>query len=77
MLKESKVTTRDFLRNFKKYKDMISEGEIDKIFITVGAEEFELTKKKKEGNGKEIAEFFRNLSKPVKIKRYPELFNIS
>ncbi len=73
MIKE--LTTRELLRNFKKYKKEISEGAIESILIKMHeGDDLIMSLNKKNGNGQKILDCLRKMPNPIKINRKPELF---
>ena len=64
------VPTRDLLRNFKKYKEMLIQGKIKHIVLPVDKEnKLEITLRKEMNTGMNIAEMFSNLLAPIEIER--------
>ena len=76
MLEEKHVNTRELLRNFRKYKEMLQAGKIHVVHISVDdGQGLQLFAEGKRGNAVEIVERIRALKKPIRIKRNPKLFN--
>ncbi len=73
---EKHVNTRELLRNFRKYKEMLRTGSLHVIYIKVDdGEELELYAHGKKGNGAAIVEKIRALKRPIRIVRDPALFD--
>lgn len=76
MATEKHITTRELLRGFKKYKEMLLSGKVMHIVISLGSgEELEVTKRQKGLSGKELARRIRTLKKPIYIERPIGLFD--
>ncbi len=72
---EKHITTRELLRNFKKYKEMLQEGSLHVVYIKVdGGKELKMSAPPK-GNGAAILKAIEALPRPIHIKRNPKLFN--
>ena len=75
MALEKYITTRELLREFKKYKEMLLSGKIMHLVIALGdGKELEVRERKKGLSGKEFAERIRALKKPIRIERPVDLF---
>ena len=71
---EPRITTRELLRNFRKYKELLQSGKIHVVHIKLDDDqELELSSKK--GNGALIMQKIRALKRPIHIKRDPKLFD--
>lgn len=76
MPQEKHVTTRELLRNFRKYKRMLQNGTLHIVYIKVDdGKELELSSPAKRGTGAEIMKAIRAMPRPIHIKRNPKLFN--
>ena len=74
-MSEKRVTTRELVRNFRKYKELLNSGKLQIVYIKVDGGELELSAPKKKGNGADIMKAIRAMPYPLKIKRNPKLFN--
>ncbi len=73
---EKHITTRELLRNFRKYKQMLQEGSVHLIHIKVdGGKELTLAPAKTGKTGADLAKAIRAMPRPLHIKRNPKLFN--
>ena len=71
---ERRVTTRELLRNFRKYKELLQSGKIHVVYIRLDDDqELELSAQK--GNGARIMQKIRALERPIRITRDPALFD--
>jgi hypothetical protein len=76
MALEKRITTRELLRSFKKYKELLLSGRVFHLFISVGnGEEFELVHRRKGLTGAELARRIRALKRPLHIERPIGLFD--
>lgn len=76
MLGEKHVNTRELLRNFRKYKQMLQTGAVHIVYITVDdGQELTMTVQKKVKSGAELVKRIRAMPHPIHIKRHPKLFN--
>ncbi|GEM_PF-4152746 len=65
------VSTRQLLRNFKDYKELLLNGKVESFEVPVDhGREITVALKKKNSTGKEIAEQFMKLKKPIQFKRW-------
>ena len=71
---ERRVTTRELLRNFRKYKELLQSGKIHVVHIKLDDDQ-ELELSAQRGNGARIMQKIRALKRPIRITRDPELFN--
>ena len=76
MPQEKHITTRELLRNFRKYKEMLQAGTVHVVYVKIGDEE-ELTMlpPKRKGNGADIMKAIRALKKPIRIVRDNTVFD--
>ncbi len=75
MQKELTITTRELLREFKTYKDMIQERRVDKLFVGIGnGKKLEVTLKENKSSARNLVAAVRALKMPIKVKR-PEIMN--
>lgn len=75
MFEEKHVNTRELLRNFREYKELLRSGVVRVIYINVGHhQEITMTMPRKK-SGAELAKRIRELHHPIHIKRHPKLFN--
>ncbi len=64
------VSTRQFLRNFKNYKELLRSRKVESFTIPIDShEEMSVTLKKSNNTGENIARVFEALKKPIHIKR--------
>ena len=76
MVTEKYITTRELLRGFKKYKEMLLSGKVMHLVISIeNGQELEVTKRQKGLSGKELARRIRALKKPIHIERPVGLFD--
>jgi len=76
MVTEKYITTRELLRGFKKYKEMLLSGKVMHLVISIeNGQELEVTKRQKGLSGKELARRIRALKKPIHIERPVRLFD--
>lgn len=69
------ITTRELLRNFKSCKEMLNLGRVECFVIPMErGKNIEIRATKEPATAKRIAQFFRNLPKPIHIER-PRLFS--
>ena len=67
---EEIITRREFIRNFRKYQDLLSSRKIYCLRVPIDAgNELEIRMSTKGLTGKDIASFIRNRKKPITIKR--------
>lgn len=70
MALEKRITTRELLRSFKKYKEMLLQGKMHCVFVNVDRERrLRLSVDEKVSTGEDIARAFSSLKKPIRIKR--------
>lgn len=75
MQKELTITTRELLREFKTYKDMIQERRVDKIFVGIGnGEKLEVTLKENKSTARSLIAAIDALDEPIHVER-PEIMN--
>ena len=73
---EKHVTTRELLRNFRKYKQMLQTGALHVVYIKVdGDQELTMTAKKSGKTGADLIKAIEAMPYPLHIKRHPKLFN--
>ncbi len=78
MSHEKHITTREFVRNLKKYKDLFRQGKLYILSLPLDEDrnlKITVEGKKKARTGKEIAELFRSLPRPIHIERPVGLFD--
>jgi hypothetical protein len=76
MALEKHITTRELLRSFKKYKEMLLSGEIMHVVISVGnGEELEVKKHTKGLSGSEFVRRVQALKKPIHMERPEGIFD--
>jgi hypothetical protein len=74
MIGEQVVSVREFLRNFKHYREELTSGNIESIQLPIeGGARLEVKVKSKRNSAKNIADCFRKLPKGIKIGR-PQIF---
>jgi len=70
MALEKHITTREFVRNLKKYKEMLLSGKVMHLVISLDdGEALEVKRRHKGLTGKELAERIRSMKKPIHIER--------
>lgn len=76
MASEKYITTRELLRGFKKYKELLLSGKVMHLVISLGdGKELEVRERRKGLSGREFAERIRALKKPIHIERPVGLFD--
>lgn len=78
MALEKHITTREFVRNLKKYKDLFRKGKLYVLSLTLDPErvlKITVEDKSKAKTGRELAALFRSLSRPIHIERPKDLFD--
>jgi hypothetical protein len=74
MTRDQNVTIREFLRNFKEFKDSLLNGNVMHVLINVGnGERLKVEREPKGLTGKELVRRIRSLNKPIRIER-PDIF---
>ena len=67
---EKRITTRELLRNFRKYKDELRTGTVHYLRVVIdNGEEITMTVQKKRNTGADIAKAMRALPHPIHIER--------
>ncbi len=75
MLNERIITTREFLRNFKKFRDMLTSGNAKQISVSAGGEVLEVKLRSHPAlTGAELARRVQSLKNPIRIER-PDIFS--
>lgn len=69
------ITTRELLRDFKSYKAILLRREVDQIIVPIDDDNsINISLGSKKGDPKKIANMFRSLRKPVKIRSNKDIF---
>ncbi len=64
------IKTREFLRNFKELKELLTSGRIQHLLIDIGDHrELDISLRQQTSTGKNIAKTFGSMLKPIHIRR--------
>jgi hypothetical protein len=73
MALEKRITTREFVRHTKRYKDLFLAGKLHVLLLPLDGEQYlRITvdsQRKKARTGRELAALFRSLPRPITIER--------
>lgn len=78
MALEKHITTREFVRNLKKYKDLFRKGKLYVLSLPLDPGrtlKITIDDQSKAKTGKELAALFRSLPHPIHIERPVGLFD--